>query len=98
MVKLGLSKLNLKTNNSPVHTIIHHDEPPSAGRVLREAEPGVEQHGDVVVPVQEDERLLAQHDEHRVAELRQLGQHEHPRPEAGDLVRFDEAGSEERVG
>lgn len=49
-----------------MHTIVHNDEPARRGRVLREGVPGVEQDGDVVVPVQEDERLLAQHYEHRV--------------------------------
>lgn len=65
-----------------MHTVVHHHEPTRGGGVLGEGVPGVQQHGDVVVPVQEDERLLAQHDEHGVAQLGQLGQHEHVRPEA----------------
>ena len=35
----------------------------------RERVPAEEQHGDVVVPVQEDQRLLTEHDEQRVDEL-----------------------------
>lgn len=42
-----------------------------------------------MVPVQKDERLLAQHDEQRVAQLGHFGQHEHGGPEAGHLVIFD---------
>lgn len=38
--------------------VVHNNEPARRGRVLREREPGVEQHSDVVVPVEEDERLL----------------------------------------
>lgn len=34
--------------------VVHHDEPTSRGRVFREGIPGVQQDGDVVVPVQED--------------------------------------------
>lgn len=55
-----------------VDAIVHHDEPPGGGRVFRVAEPGVHQHGDVVVPVQEDQRLLAQHNEDCVAQFGQF--------------------------
>lgn len=79
-----------------MHTVVHDDEPPRRRGVLREGEPGVQQHGDVVVPVQEDERLLAQHNEHRVPELRQLRQHEHHRPEAGHFVLLNETGKREK--
>lgn len=82
-------------NVSPVHTIVHNDEPPSRRCVLSEGVPGVQQHGDVMIPVQEDQRLLAQHYEYRVTQLWQLGQHEHPRPEAGHFVLFYEAGIRE---
>lgn len=76
-----------------VHAVVHHDEPARRRRVLGVREPRVDQHGDVVVPVQEDQRLLAQHNEQRVAQLGQLGQHEQPRPEAAHPIRFDEAES-----
>lgn len=38
----------------PMDAVVHHDEPTSRGRVFREGVPGVQQDGDVVVPVQED--------------------------------------------
>lgn len=41
-----------------VNTIVHDDEPAGWGGVLGVWEPWVHQHGDVVVPVQEDQRLL----------------------------------------
>lgn len=50
----------------------------------------------MVVPVQEDERLLAQHDQHRVTQLRHLRQHEHCRPETRHFVLLDEAGKKNR--
>lgn len=52
-----------------VHAVVHDDEPPRGGSVFRVAEPGVHEHGDVVVPVQEDERLFPQHNEDRVAQF-----------------------------
>lgn len=52
-----------------MHTVIHDDKPARRGGVLRKRVPSVQQHGDVVIPVQEDQRLLAQHDEHRVSQL-----------------------------
>lgn len=73
-----------------VHEVVHDDEPPRRGCVLGVREPGVEQHGDVVVPVQENQRLLPKHDEHRVAQLRQFWQHEHPGPETRHAILLDE--------
>lgn len=55
-----------------MNTIVHDDEPARGRRVLRERVPGVQQDGDVMIPVEEDERLLAEHYEYCVAELRQL--------------------------
>ncbi len=78
-----------------MHDVVHDDEPSGGRGVLGEGVPRVEQHGDVVVPVQEDERLLPQHDEDGVAQLGNLGQHERQRPEAGDAVTLDEAEEEE---
>jgi len=49
--------------------------------------------------VQEDERLLAEHDEYRVAQLRQFAEHEEPGPEAAHAILLDVAvgeGSEYR--
>lgn len=79
-----------------MNTIVHNDEPTRRRCVLSKGVPGVEQNGDVVVPVQEDQRLLTQYDEHRVAELREFGQHEHPCPEAGHFVLLNETGIEKR--
>lgn len=42
-----------------VDTVVHDDEPTRGRRVLCVGKPTVKQHSDVVVPVQEDERLLA---------------------------------------
>lgn len=53
-----------------VHAVIHDDEPARRGGVLGVGEPRIHQHSDVVVPVQEDQRLLTQNDEDRVAQLR----------------------------
>ena len=46
---------------------VHGHEPAAARHLVLVGVPGVEQHGDVVVPVQEDEALLPQDDEHRVS-------------------------------
>lgn len=85
---LSLPKLgpNLGVLQLPVNAVVHHDEPARGWSVLSEGEPGVQQNGDVVVPVQEDEWLLAQNYKHRVAKLWQLRQNEHPRPEPWDFI------------
>jgi len=80
-----------------VHAVVHDDVPAGGRRVLCIGEPGVQQHGDVVVPVQEDEGLFAQHDEHCVAQLGQLGQHKQERPAAGHTVMFDKAWNTYRM-
>lgn len=74
--------------------VVHHDVPSRGRGVLRVWEPGVQQYGNVVIPVQEDQRLLAQHDEDRVTEFGYLRQHEHPRPEARYAVLLDKAAIE----
>jgi len=61
-----------------VHRVVHDDEPPGGRCELHVREPRVQQHGDVMVPVQEDERLFPEHDEYRVTEFGKLGQHEQP--------------------
>lgn len=55
-----------------VNTIIHHDEPASRRCVFSVGEPGVHQDGDVMIPVQEDQRLFAENDEDCIAELWKL--------------------------
>ena len=54
--------------------------------------PRVDQNGGVMVPVEENERLLAQDDKQRVAQLGHFGQDEHGGPESGDFVIFDVTG------
>jgi hypothetical protein len=51
--------------------------------------PTVNQDGGVVIPVEENERLLAQNDEHGVAQLGHFRQHKHGRPKARHFVIFD---------
>lgn len=58
---------------SPVNAVVHNDEPTRRRCVLGEGVPGVEQDGDVVVPVKEDQRLLTKYDEDRVTELGEFG-------------------------
>jgi len=74
-----------------VNTVIHHHEPAGGCGVLRVAEPRVHEDSNVMVPVQEDQWLLAKHNEDRVAELGQLRENEQPCPEAANLVVFDVA-------
>ncbi len=69
-----------------VHKVVHGHEPAARRRKVLVRVPAVDEHGGVVVPVEEDELLLAQHDEHRVDELGQLAHDEHVGPEAGDAV------------
>ena len=61
-----------------VHRVVHDDEPAARGRELRARVPAVDEHCGVVVPVKEDELLLAQHDEQSVHELGHLAQDEQP--------------------
>lgn len=47
----------------------------------------------MVIPVQKDERLLAQYNEHGISELWQLGENEQERPTTSHSVMFDKAGT-----
>lgn len=49
-----------------VDQVVHGHEPSAASHHVFVGVPGVEQHGDVVVPVQEDELLFPQDDEESV--------------------------------
>lgn len=60
--------------------------PSGGGDELREGVPGEEEDGDVVVPVQEDELVLPEHDEDGVDQLGRLRQRERPHPEAEVVV------------
>lgn len=64
--------------------VVHGHEPAAAGHTVFIRVPGVEQDGDVMIPVQEDQTLLTQDDEHRVPELRRFTQSEDERPELAD--------------
>ena len=76
---------------------VHDDEPPGGGGVLTEGVPAVDEDRDVVVPVEEYQLLLPQHDEDGVPQLGDLGEDEHPGPEAADPVLLYEAGDAEGV-
>lgn len=45
----------------------------------------------MMVPVQENERLLSQHNEYCVAKFGQFGEHKQPGPETADAILFDVA-------
>lgn len=51
--------------------------------------PGEDKNGDVMIPMQEDQILFAQHNEQSVTKFRDFGQSEHPSPETGDHTLFD---------
>ena len=55
------------TVHERVHSIVHGHEPAAACHHVFVGVPGVEQHGDVVVPVQEEQLLLPQDHESCVA-------------------------------
>ena len=87
-----------------VDEVVHGHEPASARRVVLVAVPAVDEHGGVMIPVEKDELLLAQHDEHGVDELGQLAHDEHEGPEARHAVgivaiahRVDDALIAQRV-
>ena len=69
-----------------VHGVVHHHEPATGRRVVGVAVPHVDEHADVMVPVQEDEALLSEDDEDRVAQFVHLRHGEHVRPEADGAV------------
>lgn len=74
-----------------VYAVVHDDEPTRRRGVLGVREPGVDEHSDVVVPVQENERLLSQYNEYCIAEFGQFGEHKQPGPETADAILFDVA-------
>lgn len=53
------------------------------------AVPGVKQNRDVVIPVKEDEALLAEHDEDGVSQLWKFAQDEQPAPKPADTFVED---------
>lgn len=69
-----------------VHQVVHADEPAGSGDVVGVGVPGVQENGHVMVPVEEDEGLFPQHDEHCVSQLWNFAQREHPVPETSHAV------------
>lgn len=55
-----------------VHRVVHRNEVDAGARLSRVRLPDVKQHGEVVVPVEQHERLLPEHDEDRIDQLRDL--------------------------
>ena len=55
-----------------MHRVVHGDEVEAVGGLLVVGVPAVEEHGNVMVPVQEDQRLLAEYYEDCVAKLGNL--------------------------
>lgn len=49
-----------------MHSVIHGHEPATTGNLVFVGIPGVHQHGNVMIPVQEDQPLLTQDDEYGV--------------------------------
>jgi len=64
-----------------MHGVVHGHEVQPTGCHGRVCIPAVQQHCHVVVPVEEDEGFLAEHDEHRVNQLRHFGENEEHHPE-----------------
>lgn len=77
--------------------IVHDDEPSGTSCIFGVTEPRVQENGDVVVPVEEDQGLFPKHYEYGVAQLWKLTQNKHPRPESGHLILFYEGRNANRV-
>lgn len=74
-----------------MNSVVHHHEPAAGTSVVCVAVPHVNHDADVMVPVQEDQRLFAQHDENRVAEFVHLRYNKHVRPERCRPVKVGRA-------
>lgn len=55
-----------------MHGVVHTDEVEAICRLLVVGMPTVEQHGNMMVPVQKNQRLFSENHEYRVAQLRNL--------------------------
>ena len=64
-----------------VHGVVHGDKVQSRARHRGVGAPAEEQHGHVVVPVEEDQRLSSEHNEQSVDQLRHLAEDEEHDPE-----------------
>ncbi len=69
--------------------VVHAAEPDRRGGHVAQRVPAVDEHGRVVVPVQEDELLLAQHHKQGVDKLGHLAQHELPAPAGEHTVELE---------
>eukprot|EP00981_Chlorochromonas_danica_P000288 scaffold67_cov180-Ochromonas_danica.AAC.2 len=76
-----------------VHGVVHGDEVESCARHGHIGVPAEDQHGDVVVPVQEDQRLLAQDNEDGVDQLGDLGPDEEQRGQTASAGAIGSVGS-----
>jgi len=75
-----------------VDKVVHGHEPPGAGGELAEAVEDIDEHRQVVIPVEKYQLLLPEDDEHGVSQLGHLGEGEEPGPEAADFIRLHKAG------
>ena len=71
--------------------VVHHHEPAARRSVVCVAVPHVDEHAHMMVPMQEDELLLAEDDEDCVTEFVHLRYGEHIRPEADGAVEVGRA-------
>lgn len=69
-----------------MHEVVHANKPTSGRNVIGVGVPGVQENSHVMVPVQEDQRLLSENDKHGITKFRDLAQSEHPVPEATHAV------------
>lgn len=70
-----------------MYCVVHEDEPAARGGKVFARKPAVDEHGGVVVPVQEDELLFPQNYEQSVDQLGHFAQDEQPRPATAHAVR-----------
>ena len=75
-----------------MNRIVHGHEVEGLGRLRGVRVPAVEQHGHVVVPVQEEQGALARDDEEGVDELGDLGEDEQLDPEAAGAITEADLG------
>lgn len=66
-----------------MHGVIHRNKVEARAGSSGVSIPAKEKDGDVMVPVKEDERLLAQHDEDGVNQLWDFGKDEKHNPKSG---------------
>ena len=69
-----------------VDSVVHHHEVAARAQVGGVGVPHIDERGDVVVPVQENQLLFSQHNKQGVAQLVDFGDGEHEGPEAGGPV------------